>query len=253
MTNKLFNIVDVNKSYDTGTQNVHVIRNLSCDIYPDDFTIIMGSSGSGKSTLLYLLSGMDTVSSGQINYNNSPIDKLKEKQLLKLRKKEFGMVYQGIHLIPYLSILENVAITARLKEKNSKLALEKSTNLLKELDLEKELHRLPSQVSGGQQQRCAVARALINDCNVLFADEPTGALNTSQGEKMLDILTKLNQKKKSIVMVTHDIKAACRGNRILYIRNGKIEGELVLEPYNFTDDLDEREQTIYSFLRQRGW
>ncbi len=126
-------------------------------------------------------------------------------------------------------------------------------DLLNDLDLEEEYHRLPSQVSGGQQQRGAIARALVNDCDVLFADEPTGALNTAQGENLLNILTNVNEDNKSIVMVTHDIKAACRGNRLLFIKDGKIEGELNLEPFNNEEDLDEREQKVYSFLRQRGW
>lgn len=249
----LFELKDVNKSYDTGTQSVHAIRNLTCKIYHSDFTVIMGSSGSGKSTLLYLLSGMDHVTSGDVLYNDIPIHHLKEKQLLTLRKKDFGMVYQGIHLIPYLTLLENVVVTAKLNEKNHKKAITKSMNLLKDLDLEKEYHRLPSQVSGGQQQRGAVARALVNDCDVLFADEPTGALNTAQGENLLNTLTKVNQDNNSIVMVTHNIKAACRGNRILFIKDGKIEGELNLEPFHLEEDLDDREQRVYSFLRQRGW
>jgi putative ABC transport system ATP-binding protein len=254
MKNKLlFKVKDVNKSYDTGAQSVHAIRNLTCEIYHSDFTVIMGSSGSGKSTLLYLLSGMDHVTSGEVSYKEIPIHQLKEKQLLKLRKKDFGMVYQGIHLIPYLTLLENVVVPARLNEKNHKKALSKSTDLLKTLDLEKEYHRLPAQVSGGQQQRAAVARALVNDCDVLFADEPTGALNTSQGENLLDTLTKVNQNGKSIVMVTHDIKAACRGNRILFIEDGKIDGTLNLSPYHLEEDIDEREQKIYSFLRRKGW
>ncbi len=254
MENKLlFKLRDVNKSYDTGTQSVHAIRNLTCDIYHSDFTVIMGSSGSGKSTLLYLLSGMDHVTSGDVIYNEIPIHQLKEKQLLTLRKKDFGMVYQAIHLIPYLTLLENVVVTAKLNEKNHKKAIKKSMDLLNDLDLEEEYHRLPSQVSGGQQQRGAIARALVNDCDVLFADEPTGALNTAQGENLLNILTNVNEDNKSIVMVTHDIKAACRGNRLLFIKDGKIEGELNLEPFNNEEDLDEREQKVYSFLRQRGW
>jgi len=249
----LFKLNDVNKSYDTGAQSVHAIRNLTCEIYHSDFTVIMGSSGSGKSTLLYLMSGMDRVTSGDVVYNGIAIHQLKEKQLLKLRKESFGMVYQGIHLIPYLTLLENVVVPAKLIEKNHKKAISKSIELLKSLDLEKEYHRLPSQVSGGQQQRAAVARAMVNDCDVLLADEPTGALNTSQGENLLNTLSKVNQNNKSIVMVTHDIKAACRGNRILYIEDGKIEGTLNLEPFSLEEDLDEREQKIYSFLRQRGW
>jgi len=254
MENKvLFEIKDVSKTYTSNHQSVHAIRNLTCNIHEGDFTVIMGSSGSGKSTLLYLLSGMDDLTSGEIQYENQPIHRMKEKQLLQLRKHQFGMVYQGIHLVPYLTLLENVVITAKLVEKTHSKAIDKSRALLIQLDLEKELDRLPSQVSGGQQQRGAIARALVNDCKVLFADEPTGALNTAQGANLLDILTGINKDSKSIVMVTHDLKAACRGNRILFIKDGKIEGELSLKPYTDDESIDVREQTIYQFLRQRGW
>lgn len=250
---KLFELKDVSKTYASNNQSVHAIRNLTCNINEGDFTVIMGSSGSGKSTLLYLLSGMDDISSGQIEYEGDVFHLLKEHQLLELRKHQFGMVYQGIHLVPYLTLLENVVITSKLVEKNHAKALEKSKSLLIDLNLENELNRLPSQVSGGQQQRGAIARALVNDCKVLFADEPTGALNTSQGANLLDILTRINRERKSVVMVTHDLKAACRGNRILFIKDGKIEGELNLKPFDETEPIDEREQTVYQFLRQRGW
>lgn len=251
--NKLFELKDVSKTYTSNNQSVHAIRNLTCSIHEGDFTVIMGSSGSGKSTLLYLLSGMDDLSSGEIQYEKESLHRMKEKQLLKLRKHQFGMVYQGIHLVPYLTLLENVVVTAKLVEKKHTKALEKSKALLMRLDLENELNRLPSQVSGGQQQRGAIARALVNDCKVLFADEPTGALNTAQGANLLDILTGINRQQKSIVMVTHDLKAACRGNRILFIKDGKIEGELNMKPYEDDETMDEREQTVYQFLRQRGW
>lgn len=251
--NVLFELKDVSKTYTSNHQSVHAIRNLNCNILEGDFTVIMGSSGSGKSTLLYLLSGMDDLTSGDIQYEKHPIHRMKEKQLLQLRKHQFGMVYQGIHLVPYLTLLENVVVTAKLIEKKHSKALMKSTELLQQLDLENELNRLPAQVSGGQQQRGAIARALVNDCKVLFADEPTGALNTAQGANLLDILTGINNVGKSIVMVTHDLKAACRGNRLLFIQDGKIEGELNLKPYQHDEPMDEREQTVYQFLRQRGW
>lgn len=249
----IYRIKDASKTYLSGEQSVHAIRNLNCEIFREDFTVIMGSSGSGKSTLLYLLSGMDNVSSGEVYFKNQAIHTMKEKQLLQMRQNQIGMIYQGIHLIPYLTLLENVVVTAKLTEKNHAKAVEKSRALLDKLLLSEEMGRIPAQVSGGQQQRGAVARALVNDCEVLFADEPTGALNTSQGQNLLDILTEINQTGKSIVMVTHDLKAACRGNRILYLKDGKIEGDLRLSPFDKNEPVDEREQKVYQFLRQRGW
>jgi putative ABC transport system ATP-binding protein len=249
----IYNLKDVCKTYITKEQSVHAVRNLNCQIYEKDFTVIMGSSGSGKSTLLYLVSGMDSVSSGEIHFKDKSLHLMKEKELLHMRQKEIGMIYQGVHLIPYLSILENVAVAAKLITKNHMEATNKAKKLLESLNLKDEFHRVPAQVSGGQQQRAAVARALINDCEVLFADEPTGALNTAQGQNLLDILTEINQKGRTVVMVTHDLKAALRANRILFIRDGKIEGDLNLPAYNSTEPIDEREQTVYNFLRQRGW
>lgn len=249
----IYKLNDVCKTYLTGKQSVHAIRNLNCDIHGGDFTVIMGASGSGKSTLLYLMSGMDSITSGEVYFDNQSIHEMNEKQLLKMRQKQIGVIYQGVHLIPYLTLLENVLITSKLTEKDHNKAIEKSKQLLDKLNLSKEKNRLPSQVSGGQKQRGAVARALVNQCDVLFADEPTGALNTSQGENMLDILTDINKSGKSIIMVTHDLKAACRGNRILYLKDGKIEGELNLNDFRKDEPIDEREQKVYRFLRQRGW
>lgn len=249
----IYKLKDVCKTYMAGEQSVHAIRNLNCEIFKEDFTVIMGSSGSGKSTLLYLLSGMDGVSSGEVYFGSQAIHTMKEKQLLKMRQEQIGMIYQGIHLIPYLTLLENVVITGKLTEKRHTRALSKSQKLLETLQLVNEMNRLPAQVSGGQQQRGAVARAIVNDCSVLFADEPTGALNTSHGENILDILSGLSQSGKTVIMVTHDLKAACRGNRILFLKDGKFEGDLRLPQFNKSEPVDEREQNLYQFLRQRGW
>lgn len=249
----IYSLKDVSKTYLSNQQSVHAIRNLSCEIYKEEFTVVMGSSGSGKSTLLYLMSGMDGVTSGEVFFENQAIHTMSEKQLLKMRQQKIGMIYQGIHLIPYLTVLENVLISVKLVEKDHSKALKRSKDILKKLDLEKEMGRVPAEVSGGQQQRAAVARALVNQCEVIFADEPTGALNTSQGENLLDSLTDINESGKTIIMVTHDLKAALRGNRILFIKDGKIEGELRLSKFDKGEPIDEREQKVYQFLRQRGW
>jgi len=120
------------------------------------------------------------------------------------------------------------------------------------MELEEQIKRLPSQVSGGQQQRAAIARGLINSPEVLFADEPTGSLNSSQGQNVLDILTDINKKGQTIVMVTHDIKAACRANRIIFIKDGKIGGDLVLDEYS-ADSMELREKQLFAYLTEKGW
>ena len=151
-----------------GEQN-HVLNNVDLEIYEGDFTIIMGPSGSGKSTLLYCVSGMDKCTSGSVFYNDSDITKLKEKNLALLRRGEFGFIFQQMHLVSNLSILENITVPGYLnKNKTSKEVNEKALNLLKTMNLEKAVKRLPSQVSGGEQQRVAIARAMINEPKLLL-------------------------------------------------------------------------------------
>lgn len=250
--NILLNVKDLCKTYYSEGEGVHAIRNINLDIYEGDFTVIMGSSGCGKSTLLYLLSGLDKVTAGEIWFKNKRLDNLKEKQMVHFRRKNMGFVFQGINLVPYLSLIENSIVTGRLIEKNKTMVETRANEIFEILKISEEKNRLPSQVSGGQQQRAAIARALINECEVLFADEPTGALNSAQGESVLDIFTDINKNGQSIVMVTHDLKAACRGNRILYLKDGKVEGELDL-PKFINENTEDREERVYSFLKEKGW
>ncbi len=240
------------KTYLSADVEVKAVNDLTLDIYEKDFTVIMGSSGSGKSTLLYLLSGLDSVTKGEVWYEDERIDNLKEKKMVKLRRNKIGFVFQSINLVPNLTIFENVTIPGYLSQKNRKKVDERARELLNSMGINQEASRMPSQLSGGQQQRVAIARGLINTPQVLFADEPTGALNSTQGESILDVFSEINSKGQSIVMVTHDLKAACRANRILYLRDGQIDGELLLDNYS-KNGYAEREKKVYTFLKERGW
>lgn len=242
----------LNKTYKSGGEDYKVIKALNIEIYKEDFTIIMGSSGSGKSTLLYMLCGLDDLTSGEIKYTNQRVDKFSEKEWSLFRRKKIGFVYQGINLVPNLSIIENVATPGYLIDRNVKRVDTNALNLLEEMDISNLANRLPSQTSGGEQQRAAVARAMINSPEILFADEPTGSLNSSSGKQLLDILTSINKKGQTIVMVTHDLKASIRGNRILYLKDGEISGELNLGVYNENDSLD-RETYVFNWLKEKGW
>ena len=241
--------------------------NVNMDIYAGDFTVIMGSSGSGKSTLLYALSGMDKATSGQVLYrpgkeNEVDITKLKEKKMSTIRVKEFGFVFQQMHLVSNLSLLENVSVTGYLNKKRSTAETKKKAEeLLDRMNLSEVKTHLPSRVSGGEQQRCSIARSIINDPSILFADEPTGALNRKNTTEVLNLLTELNSEGQSIVMVTHDIKAALRGNRILYLDDGNIVGELELTRYGEKDGSDgellqsnkAREAQVNAWLESLDW
>lgn len=253
MEKVLLKAKDLCKSFATDGLQTHVLNHMDLEIMEKDFTVIMGSSGSGKSTLLYCLSGMDKITSGKVYYRDKAINKMKTKELSKLRRKDFGFVFQQSSLVSNLSLFENVAVSGYLcKDKSVKEVNEKTDELLKAVGVFEVKKHLPTQVSGGQQQRASIARALISSPSIVFADEPTGALNSKAGQEVLNLLTEQNRKGQSILMVTHDVKAAVRANRILYIEDGKIVGELNLSPYK-EEDKKSRETQIISWLSSRGW
>jgi putative ABC transport system ATP-binding protein len=240
------------KSFISDGEVNNVIKNLDLEIYEGDFTVIMGSSGSGKSTLLYALSGMDSVTTGKVSFEGTDITKLKEKEISKLRKKKLGFVFQAINLIPNLNVYENILSPTYKTNVARKDIEDKIDTLLEKMELNSQKKKFPNQMSGGQKQKVAICRALINEPKVLFADEPTGALNSSQGQSVLDIFTGINKEGQAVVMVTHDLKAALRGNRIIYLRDGRIDGELMLEEYDEATS-PEREEIVYKFLKEKGW
>lgn len=252
MNKTLIRTTNLCKTYVSEGQGFNAIKNVNIEIYEKDFTVIMGSSGSGKSTLLYLLSGMDSITSGDVIFDGININGFKEKDMAEFRRKSVGFVFQAVNLVSDLTLFENIAITGYIADKNKNDVNRKAVNLLRLLDMEEFKDKYPSQVSGGQMQRAAVARALINSPKVLFADEPTGALNSSQGNNVLDVMTDINNDGQTVVMVTHDLKAAVRANRILFIRDGRIDGDLKLDRY-VKEKKEEREKVIYSYLSEKGW
>lgn len=253
MKNVILEAKQLNKSFaNNGVQN-HVINNLDLQIFEGDFTVIMGASGSGKSTLLYNISGMDRPTSGQVIYKNKDITKLNEKKMASLRVNEFGFVFQQVHLVSNLTVLENILVPGYMAgEKKSSEVKEDALALLKELNVEETANRLPSQVSGGEAQRGAIARAVINHPGVLFADEPTGALNRKNTKDVLKLFSELNAKGQTILMVTHDMKAAIYANRIIYIEDGQVCGELELPPYD-EENKKSRETQINAWLNSLQW
>ena len=240
------------KTFSNGGVQQHVLRNVDLSIYEGDFTVIMGASGAGKSTLLYALSGMDKPSLGEIDFAGKNITKGTPDELAVFRRKNCGFVFQQTYLVDSMSVLDNVLAAALLVEKNKKKAAAKAKEVLKSVDIEESLwNKFPTQISGGEAQRVGIARALINDPKLVFADEPTGALNSTTGKDVLDVLTKANEKGQSIVMVTHDITSARRGNRILYVKDGEIAGECQLGKYVSGDK--ERHLKLRDFLGGMGW
>ena len=240
------------KTYSNEEVKQQVLKNLDLEIYEGDFTIIMGASGAGKSTLLYTLSGMDKPTSGKVEFNGTEITKLSIDNLALFRRKNCGFVFQQNYLIDSMSVLDNVLVSGLLVNKNKKEVVERAKEILKKIDINEKLwNKFPTQLSGGEAQRVGIARALINNPKLVFADEPTGALNSKTGKDVLDTLTEFNNLGQSIVMVTHDIKSARRGNRIIYLKDGEVAGILDLGKY--VPDDKKRHQMLSDFLVKMGW
>ncbi len=253
MKNIILDVKNLNKTYITGKNKNHVLKDVNLQLYDGDFTILMGGSGSGKSTLLNCISRLDNFDSGNVTFKSNDITKMNQKALASFRRKEIGFVFQQASLLYGISVLENVAIPAHLIGEKSKGEINNDVNtLLEKLGIDHIKNSISSQISGGEAQRVSIASALINNPDLLFADEPTGALNSKTSQDVLDIFTKLNEEGQSILTVTHDIKTAIRANRIIYLYDGVIADELVLPKYDGSD-LDNRENQVISWLKGLGW
>ncbi|MDC7292323.1 ABC transporter ATP-binding protein [Butyrivibrio sp. DSM 10294] len=266
---RILSAKDLSKTFSNGSVQQHVLKNLNLSIYKGDFTVIMGNSGSGKSTLLYALSGMDRPSMGTVTYYTdqsgaeTEISTYNNDKLATFRRDHVGFVFQQNYLNDSMSALDNVMVCGLLKNSDRKALAKKAKDLLSSVEIEENDYRkFPTQMSGGQQQRVAVVRGVINSPEVLYADEPTGALNSQNTENVLNILSSLNNEGQSIVMVTHTIKAAERGNRIIYLSDGVISDEIDLGPYagDYKDSANpqlekakERHQRLKNFLQDMGW
>lgn len=227
-----------------------ILDNVDIEVYKGDFTVIMGASGAGKSTLLYALSGMDGITSGKVIYKEREISSLGEKAMAQLRAKKFGFIFQQIHLVSNLSLFENAAVAGYIGKRPEAEVRKRTAELFQQMNLTEAAERLPCEVSGGEAQRAAIARAVIGNAGIIFADEPTGALNRRNTEEVLNLLTDLNSQGQTILMVTHDSHAALRGNRIIYLDDGKICGELNMGMYS---EADERSRKLNNWLQEQRW
>ena len=240
------------KTFTIGTLEQQVLKSLDLKIFSGDFTVIMGSSGAGKSTLLYALSGMDKPTSGEIDFDGQPISAMSNDQLAVFRRKNCGFIFQQNLLLDHMSIMDNVLSCGLLVSSNKKQLLLEAKNMFLQIGIDETIwNKFPTQVSGGEAQRAGIVRALINQPKVVFADEPTGSLNSASGKAVLDVLSDVNHKGQSIIMVTHDLNSARRGNRIIYLRDGTVCGECALSPYISEDK--KRQEKLQQFLEEMGW
>ena len=218
------------RHFSVGTQTVEALRGVSLDIDKGEFVAIMGPSGSGKSTLMNIIGCLDSPTSGTYHLNNKNVSTLDDDALALIRNHEIGFVFQNFHLLARNTALDNVMLPLKYagidKSEQEEIAME----VIKSVDLESRAHHQPSELSGGQQQRVAIARALVNKPSILFADEPTGNLDSKTGDDVMNLFTNLHKQGQTIIVITHEIEVANQAERIISIKDGKIfEDQKVLK------------------------
>jgi predicted ABC-type transport system involved in lysophospholipase L1 biosynthesis ATPase subunit len=213
---------DLHRSFKMGDRTIEVLRGISVDITPGESLFLSGASGAGKSTLLYSIAGLERPDRGTVSFGGTDIYSQSERDLARLRNSKFGFIFQAYHLLPELTALENVMLPALIGGSAKESAAESA---LERVGLKERLQHLPAELSGGEQQRVAIARSLINNPEVIFADEPTGNLDSGTGRSIVELLLALvREQRKTLVVVTHDASLARRGDRQLEIRDGQIVG-----------------------------
>jgi len=226
----IIELKNIIKEFQVGRSTIRVLKDISADIYPQEFIVILGPSGSGKSTLLNTIIGLEIPTSGNVIVNGKDLTKMSLDKLANYRLKEYGVVYQKPDWIKALSVLQNVAFPMAIASKSTKESNDKAMELLKRFGMEDHADYSPAELSGGQQQKVEIARALIMDPNIIIADEPTGNLDTDSAEKVMNIFTGLREEmKKTIIMVTHNIEYVRYATHTIYVRDGRVlEGEQTL-------------------------
>lgn len=248
-------ITNLCKTYIINKRQNNILKNVNFTIKEGDMTAIMGPSGSGKSTLLYAVSGMDTITAGEVDFYGENISKMSEKELATLRLDEMGFIFQQMYMMKNLTVLDNIILPAcqskKNQEKRSEIA-KRGLELMHKLEIAHIANNDITEVSGGQLQRACICRSLMNRPKIIFADEPTGALNRVASEEVMEELTKINQEGTTILLVTHDVKVAAKCKKVLYLVDGNVKGE-----YNFEKemkgDLRKREKELNNWLVDMGW
>ena len=222
----LVHVQDLKKTYETGSVRFEALRGVSLDIEQGEFVAIMGESGSGKSTLLHIAGGLDKPTTGSVTVASQRIDSMSETRLAIFRRAEIGFVFQFFNLVENLNVRANVELPALLERRRKKELRQRSNELLERLGIADQADKHPWELSGGQQQRVAIARAFINNPTLLLADEPTGNLDSSSGDEVLEILRDFNTQGQTILMVTHAASAAALANYVLFIRDGLLVDQM---------------------------
>ena len=223
------NVIEVNnitKHYHLGSQKVEALRGVTFGIRQGEFIAIMGPSGSGKSTLMNIIGCLDSPTNGTYHLNNKEVSTLEGDELAGIRNREIGFVFQNFHLLARNSALDNVMLPLKYAGFNRDDQLKKARETLSKVGLESRMNHQPSELSGGQQQRVAIARALVNNPSILFADEPTGNLDSQTGHDVMQLFHNLHQQGQTIILITHENEIAAEAQRVIYIKDGLIESDV---------------------------
>ncbi|MBQ8789743.1 MAG: ABC transporter ATP-binding protein [Ruminiclostridium sp.] len=252
----ILEVKDLCKTYIVNKRQNNVLKNVSFSVSEGEMVAIMGPSGSGKSTLLYAVSGMDGITSGEVKFCGKDIAKLGAKELADLRLDEMGFIFQQMYMLKNLTVLDNIILPAVQSDKadeSRKETVQRGQELMRKLGIIDIADNDINEVSGGQLQRACICRSMINNPKMIFADEPTGALNRTSSDEVMDELAKLNADGTTIMLVTHDVKVAAKCTRVLYIVDGNIKGEYNLDRYENASQMRERERALSNWLMEMGW
>ena len=224
MKDLIFELKDVWKTYFMKGVETNALRGVNLEVKKGEYSAIIGPSGSGKSTLMHVMGCLDTPTKGKVLVEGKEVSKMNDDELAKIRREKIGFIFQAYNLIPGLTAVENVALPMRFSGHGRNESQKKARELLKKVGLENRITHKPSELSGGEQQRVAIARSLVNDPDVILADEPTGNLDTKSGREIFELLESLHKKTgKTVIVVTHDINLAKRAHREIKIMDGMIK------------------------------
>lgn len=244
------------KTYIINKRQNNVLRNVSFTVNEGEMVAVMGPSGSGKSTLLYTVSGMDDMTAGEVRFAGKDMAALNAKELAALRLDEMGFIFQQMYMLKNLNILDNIILPARQSKANQRSAKEKTEygrELMRKLGIIEIADNDINEVSGGQLQRACICRSMINKPKMIFADEPTGALNRTSSQEVMEELGKINREGTTVMLVTHDANVAAKCTRVMYIVDGNIKGEYNLGRYEKETELRARERSLNNWLIEQGW
>ena len=257
MNNTVLQAKGLCKTYIVNKRQNNVLKNIDLKIDEGEMVAVMGPSGSGKSTLLYCVSGMDRATAGEVEFGGRETSKLGDRELARLRLDEMGFIFQQMYMMKNLSVLDNVilpAVKSKKKKESRRKTEERGRELMRRLGIGDVGGNDINEVSGGQLQRACICRSMINDPKMIFADEPTGALNRSSSDEVMNELLALNREGTTVMCVTHDPKVAAKCSRILYLVDGGIVGEKEMGHFGGGEaELRDRERDLNNWLMEQGW